>query len=136
MTAEILEAHLYTYKAQCKRVVDGDTLDLNLDLGLGVHSHQRVRLSGIDTPETYGVKKDSEEFAAGLRAKEAVEKALFARDIQNKFTIPRDIWVETRKDKTGKYGRYLAVIWFKAHGEVLSLNEHLVKEGFAVEREY
>lgn len=136
MTSEILDAHLYTYRARCSRVVDGDTVDLDIDLGLGIHNHQRVRLFGVDTPETCGVKKDSEEFAAGLRVKEAVEKALFARDMQNKFTVPRNIWVETHRDKTGKYGCYLAVIWFKIHGEVISLNEHLVKEGLAEKRKY
>lgn len=126
MTPEILENHLFTYRCVCRRVVDGDTLDLDIDLGLFVHSHERVRLFGIDTPETYGVKKDSEEYAAGMKAKGAVAN----------LVLSKELWVETHKDKTGKYGRFLATIWVKTDDGVLNLNEHLVKEGLAEAKSY
>lgn len=125
------DKQLYTYKATCRRVVDGDTLDLDIDLGLKVHSHERVRLHGIDTPETYGVKKDSEEYAAGVKAKNRVEELL------RPGGEPVDLMVETRKDKTGKYGRYLVLVWLVVTGEeFICLNEMLVTEGLAVHRSY
>jgi micrococcal nuclease len=105
-------------------------LDLDIDLGLGVHNYQRVRLLGVDAPETYGVKKDSEEYAAGVKAKQAVETWL------GSLGDPRPLWVSTQKDKTGKYGRYLATIWFELEGEVINLNEYLVREGLAVAKTY
>ena len=126
MTPANLDADLYTYRATCKRVVDGDTFDLVIDLGLGVHNVQRVRLFGVDTPETYGVKKDSEEYKAGMKAKMEVMRLL-----QMSVLPQPSFWVETHKDKTGKYGRYLATIWIKLEDEVVSLADHLIKEGLA-----
>ena len=51
----------YQYKAEVVRVVDGDTVDVLIDLGLNVFTKERIRLFGINTPETYGVKKGSAE---------------------------------------------------------------------------
>ena len=65
---------LYRYSARCSRVVDGDTLDLDIDLGFGMHFFERVRLFGIDTPETFGVKKDSDEYARGKAAADRVRE--------------------------------------------------------------
>ena len=64
-----MQKNYYLYKATVTRVVDGDTVDLEIDLGMSVFAKQRIRLAGINTPETYGVKKDSEEYAAGIKAK-------------------------------------------------------------------
>ena len=110
----------YTYKATVLRVVDGDTLDLDFDLGLRTHCHTRVRLLGVNTPETYGVRKDSEEYSEGMRAKEIVSDWLS----QYEFVV-----VETKKDKVGKYGRWLATISPPDGGE--SLNEMLVGNGWS-----
>ena len=63
---------MYNYNATVIKVVDGDTFDLDIDLGLGVHRHERVRLNGVNTPETYGVKKESQEYADGMAAKRFV----------------------------------------------------------------
>ena len=53
---------MYKYKATVGRVVDGDTVDVVIDLGFKITTNQRIRLEGINTPETYSVKKDSEEY--------------------------------------------------------------------------
>lgn len=111
---------MYQYKAMVDRVVDGDTIDLIIDLGFKITTHQRIRLAKINTPETYNVKKDSEEYKKGMISKEFVEKRL--ADNNNKVII------ETTK-LTGKYGRYIGTIWL-ADNEV-SLNKELVDEGLA-----
>jgi len=117
---------LYTYKALCRRVVDGDTLDLDIDLGLDAHRYERVRLFGIDTPETYGVKKDSEEYQAGMKAKGRVAE----------LVTSRELWVRTHQDKTGKYGRYLATVWVVVDDALVCVNKLLVTEGLAEYRSY
>lgn len=113
---------MYQYKAECMRVVDGDTLNLRVDLGMNIDHRIRVRLSGIDTPETYGVKKDSEEYKAGIAAKERLEE----------LVMGKDLIIVTEKDKTGKYGRYIATIYV----DDSNVNETLVKEGFAKRVQY
>ena len=64
----------YRYRAKLDRVVDGDTMDVVIDLGFYVELRERVRLAGIDTPEIYRVKKDSEEYKKGQEVKEYVER--------------------------------------------------------------
>lgn len=111
---------MYQYKATVERVVDGDTIDLTIDLGFKITTHQRIRLAGIDTPEIFSVKKDSEEYKKGMEAKEFVETRVAANG--NK------VIVETEKH-TGKYGRYIGTITL-ADNEI-TLNDELVKKGFA-----
>jgi micrococcal nuclease len=129
----------YVYRATVERVVDGDTIDLLVepervvDFGFGVYGkaeamiRQRFRLYGIDTPETYSVKRDSEEYAAGMRAKERLQEICNEGD---------QVWIHSRK--SGKFGRYLAVVWvlvaedFARHGVIShSVNATLVMEGLA-----
>lgn len=109
--------NLYTYRAKCTNVVDGDTIDADVDLGFDVWIKSRFRLLGVDTPETYGVKKDSAEYAAGMLAK--------ARTIE--LILNKLITIVTEKDRTEKYGRYLATVYVDG----VSLNETLIKEGLA-----
>ena len=111
---------MYKYKAKIERVVDGDTVDVIIDLGFKITTNQRIRLKGINTPETYNVKKTSEEYKKGLEAKNYVIK----RVEENK----NEAIIETNKD-TGKYGRYIGTIWFT--DSEISLNEELVTNGFA-----
>ena len=111
---------MYKYKAKVDRIVDGDTIDITIDLGFKITTHQRIRLAGINTPETYNVKKDSEEYKKGLAAKQFVEQ----RIADNNF----ETTVETEKD-TGKYGRYIGTIWLADN--IASLNDELVEKGFA-----
>jgi len=108
---------MYTYKGICTRVVDGDTVDITLDLGFNTLIKNRFRLYGIDSPETFGVKHSSEEYKAGIKSKEKL-----AELIENK-----EVTVKTFKDKKGKYGRYIAVIYI----DDLCINDFLVREGFA-----
>ena len=66
----------YRYRAELDRVVDGDTLDVLIDLGFYIKIKERIRLEGMDTPEIYGVPQDSEEYRRGMEAKEYVERRL------------------------------------------------------------
>lgn len=111
---------MYKYEAKIDRVVDGDTIDIVIDLGFKITTNQRIRLKGINTPETYNVKRDSEEYAKGMAAKEFVMQ----RISENNNTAV----IETDKD-TGKYGRYIATVWLADNST--SLNDELVDKGFA-----
>lgn len=119
----ISETDRYVYDAEVVRVVDGDTLDLLIDLGFRVFSKQRCRLYGIDTPETFGVKKESEEYAKGKAATAFVETW---------FTDRKKVLIKSHDGKPlgqGKYGRWLVVVLPVDGG--MSLNEALVREGHA-----
>lgn len=108
---------LYYYKAKLLKIVDGDTIDVELSLGLDVYRQERLRVAHINTPETYGVKKDSEEYKQGLAAKQRLTELLGEGEL----------YVRTIKDKKGKYGRYLAELFVND----TNVGETLVKEGFA-----
>ena len=88
---------VYEYSCKIVRVVDGDTVDVDIDLGFGVWMHkERIRLHGIDTPESR--TRDLEEKKYGLLAKEQVKHFLPEGSIQTLLTV---------KDKAGKFGRIL-----------------------------
>ncbi|HEC72053.1 MAG: thermonuclease family protein [Candidatus Thorarchaeota archaeon] len=110
------ETDLYFYKATVRRVVDGDTVDLDVDLGMKCHVHERIRFNNFDAPETYGVKKDSEEYQRGLAAK---------IELQTLLPVGREVFVKTFKDKTGKYGRYIAQIFTGG----INVGEFMVSSG-------
>lgn len=97
-------------------IVDGDTVDVVIDLGFSMTTKQRVRLSGIDAPETNSV--DLLERQLALEAKKFVTEW---------FATARNIHIATIKDD--KYGRMLAV--FHADGNAESLNDCLVRLGYA-----
>ena len=108
---------MHTYSCIIRRVVDGDTVDVDIDLGFGIWIRgERVRLHGIDTPETR--TRDAIEKAAGLLAKARVEELL---PVAMKRTV------ETFLD-TGKYGRTLGR--FSSEGS--DVGEILVAERLAV----
>jgi len=111
------ENKLYHYSAEVTRVVDGDTVDAFVDLGFDMHSKQRVRLYGINTPECR--TRDKVEKVAGFAAKARLVEML--RKNKNKCII------KTRLDKKGKYGRVLGVLYV----DNKDLNAALVKEGHA-----
>lgn len=114
---------MYEYMADVVRVVDGDTVDLRVDLGFGITFKERFRLHGINAPEIHGVKKDSEEYKAGMEATNWLRQKLEHGRFQ----------VRTIKDKKGKYGRYLAVL-IERDGS--NINDEMVKLGYAEAREY
>ncbi|AYM00284.1 YncB-like endonuclease [Halobacterium phage phiH] len=114
---------MYEYKAHCVDVVDGDTIDVVVDLGFHIQREIRLRLQGVDTHETYGVSHDSEEYRQGKRETELVEEWLGEAD--------GDWPILIRTEKKGKYGRYLAEIERRSDGAVL--NEVLLEEFEGVE---
>ena len=88
---------MYEYNCKIVKVVDGDTVDVDIDVGFGIWIHnERVRLYGIDTPESR--TRDLEEKKYGLAAKEFVLKYLPVGSHQTLVTI---------QDKSGKFGRLL-----------------------------
>ena len=111
----------FCYNAKVVRVVDGDTLDLMVDLGFSIHHKIRVRLNGVNTPESR--TRDLAEKALGLKANDYVVDWLDGHP---------EIVLETSKDKAGKFGRILATIW--SDGEMTAcLNKDLIDSGNAVE---
>lgn len=106
---------MYEYEAKVEKVVDGDTLDVVIDVGFGMFCKQRVRVNGIDTPEKNST--DLQEKKMGQEATEFVESWVRKQ---------KKLRIKTYKDD--KYGRLLADIYGDA-GE--SLNEQMVKLGFA-----
>ena len=108
---------MYEYNCKIVRVIDGDSIILDIDLGFSHWIHnESIRLYGIDTPECR--TRDAEEKAAGLLAKGFVEEALH---VGGTYTL-------TTKEK-GKFGRYLATIYLTDEN---SINAALVKERLAV----
>ena len=112
---------MYEYKAQVRRVVDGDTVDVTIDCGFNIHIKERVRLSGIDTPECR--TRDLEEKKRGLAAKARLEEIL--------ESFGKTIIIKTFIDKKSKYGRLLGRLYVR--GQARSANTMLLEEGHAVE---
>ena len=114
---------MYEYSCKIVRVVDGDTVDVDIDLGFGVWMHkQRIRMYGVDTPESR--TRDLEEKKFGLMAKEIVKKWVPEGSTQTLIT---------RKDKSGKYGRILGSFKIVFEEEETTLNEWMVKYKYGVE---
>ena len=111
---------MYEYNIKkVTKVVDGDTIDVDIDLGFNISYTQRVRLAGIDTPESR--TKDAREKALGLEVKNKVKSAIeSAKTVIIKTELP---------DSTEKYGRILG--WVYLDGAAKSLNEQLIEEGYA-----
>ena len=116
---------MYTYKATLDRVIDGDTIDVNIDLGFDISVNKRVRFAGINTPESR--TRDLEEKKKGLAAKARVQSIL---DENDTFTL--------ESKEIGKYGRVLGEIYVDTIDNsdsftMVSLNKLLITEGHAVE---
>ncbi len=116
--------NMYEYKCVIDRWVDGDTVDVDIDLGFDVVlKKQRVRLYGIDAWESR--TRDKEEKAKGLEAKEFCKN--FCKEGE-----PAILKTKTY-DATGKYGRILGEIWSAGEFGDKSLNQYLVEKGHAKE---
>jgi len=114
----------YIRRAKIVRLVDGDTVDVDIDLGMAITTRQRLRLFGINTPEVRGPEK-----VAGHAATQHLADLL----VQFRHEGEWDIVVKTYKDKKGKYGRYLAdLIGEDEGGDEINLNERMVSDGHAV----
>jgi len=105
---------MYEYRARTEHVVDGDTMDVTVDLGFHITRRVRLRLAGVDTHETYGVDHNSEEYQRGKRETEWVRRWL------QQAADGRQWPLLVRTEKKGKYGRYLAEIERVTDGAVLN----------------
>jgi micrococcal nuclease len=111
---------MYEYRIKkVLKIVDGDTIDVDIDLGFDISFTQRVRLAGIDTPESRTT--DKYEKALGLEVKDKLKKSIEAA---------KTIVIRTEKpDSTEKYGRILG--WVFLDENPVSINQTLIDEGFA-----
>ena len=109
---------MYEYRCEIVKIIDGDTVDVDIDLGFGVWlKKERIRMFGIDTPESR--TRDLEEKKYGLAAKEFLTKWLSAGNIT----------LKTQKDAEGKFGRILGELWYND----VNINQKMVEEHHAVE---
>ena len=111
---------MYEYRVKkVTGVVDGDTIDVDIDLGFNISYSQRVRLAGIDTPESR--TKDKAEKVLGLEVKQRLKDILATASV---------VVIRTQKpDSTEKYGRVLG--WLFVDGAEKSVNEALIADGYA-----
>ena len=108
---------MYTYTASVLKVIDGDTIEVDFDLGFGVWlRNQRIRLDGIDTPESRTA--DKEEKVRGTLSKEKLKEIL-----------GKEIRVTTKIDPNEKYGRILGVL---VNADGVNVNEWLIQNNYAV----
>jgi micrococcal nuclease len=104
---------------EVKSVVDGDTIDVIIDLGFDILFSSRVRLAGIDTPESR--TKDKIEKTLGLESKEYLKKHL--KDAKS-------VVIKTEKmNSTEKFGRILG--WLYINGDTESVNDKMINDGYA-----
>jgi len=108
---------LYQYQAVCVRIVDGDTVDAMIDLGFDTWVKRRVRLHGINAPESR--TRDAEEKKKGLESKARLKELI----------LDEDFILESKG--IGKYGRCLGVIHCHGH----NINQQMIDEGYADEYE-
>ena len=109
---------MFEYKCKVTKVVDGDTVDVDIDLGFGVWLRdQRIRLYGIDTPESR--TSDPSEKLYGKAATEFLKKWLDGGDVT----------IKTHKDERGKFGRILGELWVFD----TNVNKKMIEEHHAVE---
>ena len=116
----------FWYGATVLKVIDGDTIELMVDLGFNIHHKMRVRLYGVNTPESR--TKDLAEKEMGLKAKHFTEDWL---------TNHQWVFVNTIPDKNDKYGRILAKIYSSDkiyNPDTACLNNDIIEAGYA--REY
>jgi len=110
---------MYEYKINVLRIVDGDTLDALIDIGFSVHKKLRIRLMGIDTPESR--TRDLEEKKRGLASKARLKEML--KKSKGKITL--------KSHGVGKFGRCLGELFVPEFD--CSVNQQMINEGFAYE---
>ena len=112
---------MYEYECKVSRVVDGDTIDADLDLGFNIHHKCRVRLYGIDTPESRTRNKD-----------EKVRGKLAAKFLQDAISNGKNVILQTQlKDSKGKFGRVLASVIIDG----IDINQQMIGNHMAVRYE-
>lgn len=105
---------MYVYNAKVIRVIDADTVQVTIDLGFSIYTHQTVRLSGIDAAE---------------RNTELGKEAM--KYVRNLLPLGASVILESQKSEDDKYGRYLARLLFPETKECL--NDILIQKGYAVQ---
>jgi len=109
-----MKTNFYLYKAVVVSVYDGDTIRCDVDLGFNTWiRNMTLRLYGIDSPEIRG-----EERPQGLKARDWLREEL---------PVGTEVLIETIRDRTGKYGRYLAVVW----KDGTDMNKKMIRKGYA-----
>ena len=114
------ENNLFHYRSRATRVVDGDTIDVELDLGFNIKLSERVRFVGVNAPESR--TRDLEEKERGLAAKDFVGRWLLEHAGMNPI-------IQTSLDGRGKFGRVLGRV---LNQEGVCLNDVLIEAGHAV----
>jgi micrococcal nuclease len=104
---------MYEYQAIVLNVVDGDTIDVRVDLGMEVKIDQRIRMLGYNSPEVRGVERER-----GLAAKAFLVTML---------PVGSQVILNTVKDRREKYGRYLGTVYVE--GQSMTINDLMVSEG-------
>jgi micrococcal nuclease len=113
---------MYEYRVKIVKIVDGDTVDVDIDLGFGVWlKKERIRMFGIDTPESR--TRDLDEKKYGLMAKDYITRLL---DDEGGIVL------KTHKDAEGKYGRILGELWRTTDFADTSINDLMIKNHHAV----
>ena len=116
----------WNYKiASVNRVVDGDTIDITINLGFDLSIKQRVRVAGVDTPEKRTSDHEVEK-PLGIDATNWLKEKLEDARKENK---PLMVRTELGSSATGKYGRLLG--WLYVGEQAVSLNEQMIAEGYA-----
>ena len=115
----------YVYRCVVTRVVDGDTVDADIDMGFNMFSKDRIRLMGLDTPESRTRNKHEKQhgLAAKTRLKELIAGATTIPGKRGK----KNVYLQTSKEGKGKFGRILGTL--HVNGE--NLNEILIRENHA-----
>ena len=130
MSSYNVEACDFKYRvSSLEKVVDGDTIDVNIDLGFDVCTKQRVRLIGIDTPESRTSDKEEKKYGllSNKKLKECCLKAVASEndDVEIELRCPE-------ADSRGKFGRVLAEVWVSEDGVWTNVNKWLVENHYAV----
>jgi micrococcal nuclease len=113
---------MYEYRCNVVKIIDGDTVDVDIDLGFGVWMRkQRIRMYGIDTPESR--TRDLEEKKYGLAAKDFLTGLL---DDEGGIVL------KTHKDGKGKFGRILGELWRTTDHADQSINDYMIEKHHAV----
>jgi len=112
-----MDNQLFNYRAIVTGVYDGDSITIDIDLGFNNwKKNQKVRLLGINTPEIRGEERPD---------------GLVARDRLRELILDKEIIITSYKDKSGKYGRWLATVFLKQDGMFENINTLLLHEGLA-----
>ena len=121
---------MYEYKCKILRIVDGDTVDIDIDLGFGMWMHkERVRIMGIDTPESRTRDKIEKKF--GLLSKAYVKNLMPVGSKQ----VLKTIIDKSGEDKKGKFGRILGDFFIHDNktNSTIKLTEIMIRDGYAVQ---